>query len=88
MSRPKPTVLLEYIDEETGKVDQVLEAKYVYSVYYNGKPINLKSFNKLFDYPGPTYKKTSFANEAHARNLVDKLNERFKTNLFTVEILG
>lgn len=88
MSRPKPIVLLEYVDEESGKVEQVLETKYLYIVYYDKKPINLKSFNKWYDYPGPTYKKTSFSNKAHAENLAKKMNELFKTNLFTVEMLG
>jgi hypothetical protein len=32
----------------------------------------------------PKYKKTSFSNPGHARNLCKKLNTQFKTNKFTV----
>ena len=44
MSRPKPIVLLEYVNEESGKVEQVLEAKYLYIVYYDKKTYQLEKF--------------------------------------------
>lgn len=84
MSRPKPTVLLEYIDKKTYKSEQVLAADAIWAVFYKGKPFNLKSSNMLTNYPGPKYKKTSFSNPGHALNLSKKLNSTWNTQDFTV----
>ena len=84
MSRPKPTVLLEAINKHTYKAEQVLEADAIYSVFLEGKPINLRSLNTLVSYPGPTYKKVSFSNPGHAFNLAERLNKIFQTNGFQV----
>ena len=84
MSRPKPKVLLDFINKQTYKSDQVLEAEAIWAVFYQGKPFNLKNSNALTNYPGPKYKKTSFSNPGHAHNLAKKLNEMFKTTDFAV----
>ena len=84
MSRPKPTVLLDYTDPKTYKSEQVLAADAVYAVFYDGAPINLRSLNSLINYPGPKYKKCSFGNKGHAFNLAEKLNKMFKTDKFKV----
>jgi hypothetical protein len=88
MSRPKPTVLLESIDKTTYRSDQVLEADGVWAVFYNNRPINLKTMNVLVNYPGPKYKKVSHSNRGHAINLAKKLNTQFKTDKFTVVLLN
>lgn len=87
MSRPKPTVLLEKVEKETYKAEQVLASQGIWAVYYEQKPINLKTFNMLVSYPGPKYKKVSFSNPGHAINLAKKLNKQFKTDQFTVVLL-
>jgi len=87
MSRPKPTVLLEYTNSATYKCEQVLDAEAIWAVFYQEKPFNLKSSNAITNYPGPKYKKTSFSNPGHAHNLAKKLNEMFKTDEFTVVML-
>jgi hypothetical protein len=84
MSRPKPNVLLENINNKTYKSEQVLEAEAIWAVFYKNKPFNLKSSNALTNYPGPKYKKTSFSNPGHAFNLAKKLNELFKCSDFSV----
>jgi len=84
MSRPKPTILLDHTNPKTYKSEQVLAADGIYAVFLDGKPINLRSLNKLLDYPGPKYRKVSFSNPGHAFNLAEKLNHMFKTNQFTV----
>ena len=84
MSRPKPTVLVEYIDKKTYKAEQVLQAEAIWAVFYDSAPFNLKSSNVLTSYPGPKYKKTSFSNPGHAHNLASKLNDLFNTDKFTV----
>lgn len=84
MSRPKPRVLLEYIDKKTYKTEQILEADAIWAVFYKGAPFNLKTFNSLTSYPGPKYKKVSFSNKGHAINLCKKLNESFNTTDFQV----
>jgi hypothetical protein len=87
MSRPKPTVLLEYVNKSNFKSEQVLSSEGIWAVFYEGKPINLKNQNILISYPGPKYKKVSFSNPGHAINLAKKLNTLFKTDKFTVVIL-
>lgn len=84
MSRPKPQIVLDYTDPKTYKAEQVLAADAIYAVFYESKPINLRTGNALKDYPFPKYKKTSFSNPGHAFNLAEKLNKLFKTNKFQV----
>ena len=84
MSRPKPTVLLEYTDKKNYKIEQILDSDAIWAVFYKNQPFNLKSFNSLSSYPGPKYKKVSFSNQGHAINLCKKLNRMFNSNLFTV----
>jgi hypothetical protein len=87
MSRPKPTVLVEHINKQTYKTEQVLAADGVWAVFYNSTAINLKTSHMLTQYPGPKYKKVSFSNKGHAINLARKLNSQFKTDKFTVVLL-
>jgi hypothetical protein len=87
MSRPKPNILLEHINNKTYKCEQVLEAEAIWAVFYRGKPFNLKSSNALTNYPGPKYKKTSFSNPGHAHNLAKKLNTLFDCDDFDVYML-
>lgn len=84
MSRPKPTVLLEAVNKHTYKAEQVLSAEAIYSVFFDGQPINLRTLNTLVSYPGPKYKKVSFSNPGHAFNLAERLNKVFSTNQFNV----
>ena len=84
MSRPKPKVLLEFIDKKTYKSEQILDAEAIWAVFYNNKPFNLKSSHSLSNYPGPKYKKVSFSNPGPAINLAKKLNDLFNCNEFTV----
>jgi|TARA_B100000214_G_C23713146_1_gene510735 hypothetical protein len=84
MSRPKPTVILQHSDKSTYKVDEVLSAEAVWAVFYDGKPINLKNSSLVTNYPGPKYKKVSFSNPGHAKNLAKKLNKMFNDTKFEV----
>jgi hypothetical protein len=87
MSRPKPQVLIEITNKQTYKTEQVLASEGVWAVFYDAKPINLKTSNMLTQYPGPKYKKVSFSNPGHAINLARKLNIQFKTDKFSVVLL-
>jgi hypothetical protein len=87
MSRPKPNVLVELTNKSTYKTEQVLASEGIWAVFYEGKPINLKTSNLLVQYPGPKYKKVSFSNPGHAKNLAKKLNMQFKTDKFSVVLL-
>lgn len=87
MSRPKPQILVEYTQKATYKTEQVLASEGVWAVFFGGKAINLKTSNLLTQYPGPKYKKVSFSNPGHAKNLAKKLNVQFKTDKFTVVLL-
>ena len=88
MSRPKPSVILEQADKATYKSDQVLASEGIWAVYYESKPINLKTASLISQYPGPKYKKVSFSNPGHAINLCKKLNTKFKTTKFSVVLLN
>lgn len=87
MSRPKPKVLIENTDRQTYRTEQVLSSEGIWAVFFDGKPINLKTSNLLTQYPGPKYKKVSFSNPGHACNLARKLNQQFRTEKFTVVLL-
>jgi hypothetical protein len=87
MSRPKPNVLVEQTNRNTYKTEQVLASEGIWAVFYDSKPINLKTSNMLVQYPGPKYKKVSFSNPGHAINLAKKLNVQFKTDKFSVVLL-
>lgn len=87
MSRPKPTVLAEQTNKSTYKTEQVLASDGIWAVFYDNKPINLKTSNMLVQYPGPKYKKVSFSNPGHAINLAKKLNTQFRTDKFSVVLL-
>ena len=87
MSRPKPKVILEHTNKETYKVEQILDSEAIWAVFYKDQPFNLKSGSMVSSYPGPKYKKVSFSNPGHAKNLAKKLNAQFKTDKFTVVLL-
>jgi len=84
VARPKPTIILEHTDSQTYRSEQVLQAEAIYAVFFQGKPINLRSLNSLVNYPGPKYKKVSFSNPGHAFNLAERLNKIFQSNEFKV----
>ena len=87
MSRGQPKVLVEYVDKNTYKCDQIVEAAGIWAVFYDDQPINLKSSHYLANDVAPKYKKTSFSNPGHAINLAKKLNTLFKSDKFTVVLL-
>lgn len=84
MARPKPEIIIEHTNSKTYKSEQVLKADAIYAVFFEGKPINLRTLNSLVNYPGPKYKKVSFSNAGHAFNLSERLNKLFKTDKFAV----
>ena len=88
MSRTQPKILIELVDKKTYKCDQIVEAAGIWAVFYEGQPINLKSQHYLDNETTPKYKKTSFSNPGHARNLCRKLNTQFKTVKFTVVFMN
>lgn len=88
MSRPKPKVLLSHTNPKNYMSDQVLHAKAMYAVCYDGQLINLKSVNSLINDLSPKYRRTCFPESAgHALNLAEKLNKLFKTDKFHVHEL-
>ena len=88
MSRTQPKIILEHVDKTTYKCDQIVEASGIWAVFYDNQPINLKSQHYLANEVAPKYKKTSFSNPGHARNLCRKLNSLFKIDKFTVHFLN
>jgi len=80
-------VLIEHTNKQNYKTEQVLASDGIWAVFFDNKPINLKTSSMLAQYPGPKYKKVSFSNPGHAVNLAKKLNTQFKTSKFTVVLL-
>lgn len=80
-------ILAEFVDKTTFKHDQIIESAGVWSVVYESTHFNLKTSHYLDPSSVPKYKKTSFANPGHARNLRNKLNKQFKTDKFEVVFL-
>lgn len=87
MSRPKPKVMLEYVDKETYKAEQVLEAAAVYAVFYNGVPINIRLVSHVASDSAAKYRKTSYSSSGHAISLAKRLNKLFGTDKFTAHKL-
>ena len=87
MSRPKPVVIVEHLNKQSYKCDQVLDSDGIWAVYFDNEPINLKTHNILVSYPGAKYRKVSFSNPGHAINLAKKLNSQFKSDKFSVVLL-
>lgn len=88
MSRTAPKVLVEMVDKNTYRCDQVIESAGIWVVMYDNQPINLKSQHYLDSETTPKYKKTSFSNPGHARNLCRKLNAQFHSDKFTVVFMN
>lgn len=84
MSRPKPVILLQSIDQKTYRAEQILQSAAIYAVFFDTKPINLRTIPHTITDEGPKYKKVSFSNAGHAFNLMFKLNKQFHTDKFTV----
>jgi hypothetical protein len=78
----------QLVDKTTYKCDQIVEAAGIWAVFYDGQPINLKSQHYQDPDATPKYKKTSFSNPGHARNLCRKLNAQFKTDKFSVVFMN
>lgn len=86
MSRPKPTVLIEHINKDTYKVNQILESEAIWAVFYKDSPFNMKT-SSMLSYHGPKYRKVSFSNQGHAITLCKKLNKLFRSTEFSVVML-
>lgn len=83
--KPKPQILLSYVNRQTNAVKEVLECESVWVVLYKNKPFNVKTYSRIMAYPGPKYSKTVFVNPGHAFALAKKLNALYKTEDFTVK---
>lgn len=88
MSRPQPQILLQEIDHN-GRAIQVCAADSVYAVYYQNRPVTVRTHQNIeIVYPGPKYSKSTYTNPGHAFNLAERLNERFATEDFSVVLLS
>ena len=81
MSRPKPRILLENNNPNTGQIEQILEADAIWAVFYKDEPFNLKAESAESTIK---YKKTSFSNPGHAHTLAKRLNTDFNCSDFSV----
>ena len=85
MSRPKPRVLVSHTNPKSYVSEQVLHARVMYAVCYDGQLINLKTVNSLINDLSPKYRRTCFPESpGHAHNLAERLNKQFNTDKFSV----
>jgi hypothetical protein len=77
--------LLSHTNAKNYMSDQVLHARAMYAVCYDGHLINLKTINSLINDLSPKYRRTCFPESpGHAHNLAERLNRTFKTDKFAV----
>ena len=84
MSRRKPILLEQKLDEATWLSHQILTCDKIYVVQYKGEMISYRQVSYLMDSPGPRYKRTFFTAKCTAVILCNKLNNLFNSNDFTV----
>ena len=83
MARPNPPTVLKTTDD-SGRVYEILASEKSYTLAYDGKPVAVRTTDYLVDTTLIRYPRTGFNNRAHAVRLAEKLNSRFKTQLFSV----
>lgn len=84
MPRPAPLVLIEKINKNSNKIEQILESDAIWAVFYKDKPINMKSLSLDYFSTTSKYRKVSFSNIGHAMSLAKKLNKEFNCDDFSV----
>ncbi len=85
MARPKPTVLLQHIEDDLRGLE-ICHADALYCVFYKNQPFKMRTISNVDvpDYPGPKYSRVAFPEAGHAYRLRDKLNVLFGCSDFTV----
>jgi hypothetical protein len=81
MSRPKPTIIASLQLGST--TTEVCAAAAVYAVYYQGKPVKVRTHGDDM-MNGFKYAKSSFPEPGHAVRLAQKLNRELNTTDFSV----
>ena len=88
MSRPAATTIISQYDAESDTLVEICEGETpgYFAVMYLGRSFQLrKKSNAQTGYPPLTkYGKVCFPSHAHAKNLAQRLNDRFNTQDFTV----
>lgn len=81
MARPAPTVIMS-AGSETGFTTEILKGKGIWTLTYNGEPVQLRE--QFFDETGMRYHypRCTYNNPAHCYNLAKKMNEQFGTTEF------
>jgi hypothetical protein len=86
MARPQPQVLFARLEDLTQW--QVLRARALYVITYQGKPFGLRALHPMVNGEYKKYYKTSYTNRGSARAAVRTLNERFQTEDFAYTAIG
>lgn len=82
MARPKPQILLERNWDHSHRI-QVLAAEKLWTVTYQGQPINLRKVVLTINGDTNKYMRNAFTSLAPAKNLADRLNRWFFTKDFS-----
>lgn len=86
MARNAPTIICSHSKGDT--IVDICEAESVYAVFYQGRPIMVRTHNPELAYQGYKYGKTSYPNPGHALRLAQELNRVYETDQFTVAVLN
>ena len=85
MAKKQPEILLSSVRGDPAVLEEVCQAKGVYAIFFEGKPFTLRKKRKKHNHY--EYQGTVYSNPGNAYRLKDQLNEKFETDLFTVEVL-
>ena len=75
-----------YTDKTTYKTEHIKTVDKLYSVCYNGMPVEIVSGHLVET--RTRQQKTIFKTRRQAERVTERLNTRYKTDRFTVECLG
>lgn len=84
MARPKPN-LIKQVDLPTGQTWQLIEARGIYVILYQGQPASLRVIDGLGN---QIYKKMIYTELGSARRQMRKLNQYFNTDEFQIAQVG
>lgn len=83
MARPAPKIMMSHSHDQV--FEQILEAKGMFIVVFEGQPFNIRRVNEKGE---QKYIRTTYPAAAHANRLAARLNTQFKCEGFEVVKLG
>ena len=87
MARPSAEVIAK-IEDVNGVTWEIIDTDTVYIITYKGRPTGVRSHHFVSFGLQYKYKRMLYGNEGNAKLEVERLNKRFKTDLFSYIAIG